>query len=113
MYGEYFGLRTCGTGSGYCASYLYLFKEITSQKSLKFIPENYWSSFITAQDLTSKIELKKDELIMHYKLEKGELNDSLDFKVNETKIFDVKFIFKNKRWITTEKSKFDGLDIEL
>jgi len=112
-YGEYFGLKTCGTGSGYCASYRYLFKEITAKERQNAIPESCWSSFGITQNLTSKMELKNDTLVMHYKLEKGELNDSSDFNVNETKIFDVKFVFKNKKWITGEKKKFDGLDLDL
>ncbi|RYD80371.1 MAG: hypothetical protein EOP53_08130 [Sphingobacteriales bacterium] len=32
-YGEYFGLKIFGTGSGYCATYLFLFKELLPQKS--------------------------------------------------------------------------------
>ncbi len=49
---------------------------------------------------------------MHYKLETGELYD-LDFRVNETKTFDVKYFFKNKKWTTNEESKFNGLDLSL
>jgi hypothetical protein len=112
-YGEYFIIKTCRTGSGYCAGYLYLFKEISSQKSQQSIPESYWSSIGVTQNLTSKMELNNDELIMHYKLEKGELNDGLDFKVSQTKVFDVKFVFKNKKWTPTEKNKFNRLDMEL
>lgn len=112
-YGKYFGLKTCGTGSGYCASYLYLFNEILSQESQNSIPESYLSSFKITQNLTSKMELKKDTLIMHYKLEEGELNDNSDFKISETRIFDVLFVFKNKKWITKENNKFDGLDFNI
>ncbi len=112
-HGKYFGLKTCGTGSGYCASYLYLFKEILSQESQNSIPESYWSSFVISQNLTSKLELKNDVLIMHYKLEKGELNENSNFKVNETRIFDVRYVFKNKKWVTRENKKFDGLDLDL
>ena len=111
-YGEYFRIKTCGTGSGYCASYFYLFKEILSQESQNSIPKEYWSSSLITQHLTSQMELKDNELTMHYKLETGELYDS-DFRVNETKTFDVKYLFKNKKWTTNEESKFNGLDLSL
>lgn len=113
QYGAYFGIKTCGTGSGYCASYLYLFKQIIAQKKQNSIPESYSSYFGIAEQLTSRMELKNEDLLMHYELEKGEINDSSEFEVNETKTFDVRFVFKNNKWTTTEKNKFDGLDLDL
>lgn len=109
---EYFCMKTCGTGSGYCASYFYLFKEILPQENQNSIPNEYWSSSIITEHLTSQMELKDNELTMHYKLETGELYD-LDFKVNETKKFNIKYLFKNKKWTTNEESKFNGLDLSL
>ena len=111
--GKYFCLKTCGTGSGYCASYLYLFKEILPQESQNSIPEEYWSSSGITQKFTSQMELGNNELTMHYKLEIGELSDSSAFRADQTRTFDVNYFFKNKKWITKDESKFDGLDLNL
>jgi hypothetical protein len=40
-YGDGYGIKICGTGSGYCASYLFLFKKIIPQDSQYSIPVYY------------------------------------------------------------------------
>lgn len=114
-YGDYFGIDICGTGSGYSADYLYLFKEISPQENQNSIPINYWSSFSIgsnlSESLSSTMEFIDDYLIMHYLLENGELDDNYEFTVKKSRTFDVKYIFKDKKWITNDSIKFDGLDI--
>lgn len=115
-FGDYFGLKTCGTGSGYCASYLYLFKDILPQEKQNSIPQSYWSSLGAgglSQSFSSEMEFKKDKLVLHYKLEDGELDDSSNFKIKKTKTFDVNYVFKNNKWTTNDSSKFEGLDLNL
>ncbi|MCW3085172.1 MAG: hypothetical protein JWP12_2538 [Bacteroidetes bacterium] len=110
--GNYFSLKTCGTGSGYCGSYLYIFKNILPQDQQKAIPESYWSTFgENAQSLNSILEFKGNQLVVHYELEIGKLDDSTNFNVDSTKRFDAKFYFKNNKWITPDSAKFDGLDV--
>lgn len=111
-YGEYFGIKICGTGSGYCASYLFLFKDIISQDSQKAIPLRFWSYCGgQAQCFNSAMEIEKDILRMHYKLEDGILDDSSNFKVTNTKTFEVKYFFRDKVWNTNDSLKFEGLDL--
>ena len=113
-FGEYFGLKTCETGSGYCASYLYLFKEILPQDKQNSIPQTYWSSIGAgglSQSLSSEMEFKKDNLFVYYKLEDGELDDRSNFNIQKIKTLEVKYMFKNNTWITNDCSKFDGLNL--
>ncbi|NUO00027.1 MAG: hypothetical protein HUU01_05360 [Saprospiraceae bacterium] len=110
--GDYFGLITCGTGSGYCAGYLYLFKEILPQDAQHSIPQWYWSSLGEQfQRFSSTMELKKDNLVVHYTVEDGELDEGSTRNIKETRKFDVRYGFKNNQWVTNDTAKFEGLDI--
>jgi len=119
--GNYFSIKTCGTGSGYCGSHIYLFKNIIAQDQQNSIPEYYWASSVGGHDaetdgpichsLSSTIEFKLDYILMHYKLEKGVLGDSLDFRIRSTEKFDVKFIMKNGMWEATDSTKLNMLDM--
>ncbi len=115
-YGDYFGIETCGTGSGYCASYLYLFKNILPQEKQNSIPQSYWSSLGAgglSQRFSSEMKFKKDKLVLYYKIEYGELDDSSNFNIKKTKTFDIEYLLKNNKWTTNDSSKFEGLDLIL
>lgn len=114
-YGDFFGIDICGTGSGYSADYLYLFKDILPQNDQNSIPINYWSSFSIggglSESLNSTMEFKDNYLIIHYLLENGELDDNSEFIVIKSRAFDVKYIFNDQKWVTNDSIKFKGLQI--
>lgn len=111
--GEYYCLKTCGTGSGYCSSYLWIFKDILPQNEQNAIPLNYWSTFSAtgqSQNFTSTVEFKNKTLIMHYQLEEGQLDDSSNFNVDAVRRFNVKYKFEKNKWTTKESKKFRNSD---
>ncbi len=114
-YGDYFCLKTCGTGSGYCGTNMYLFKEIKPQNEQNSIAESYSSfncSIGLSIILSSTIELHNDYLIMHYELKNGEFNIiHPHFKVKQTDKFDVKYKLQNDTWVATDSTKLKDLDI--
>lgn len=111
-YGDYLGVITCGTGSAYSASYLYLFKEIMPQDSVTSIPLAYWhGGTMHPETLYSEIEIVRDTATIHYTLENGELNDSMEYIIKETRNFNVNYIFGNGEWFTVEQDKYEGLAI--
>ncbi len=112
-YGEYFGIITCGTGSGYCASHLYLFKQLISQDEQKSIPEDYWSCGPNGEfhSLNSTMEFQQGNLIMHYKLDYGKMSLKGKNKVKKTKSFDAIYTFKDNKWTTNDSTKLRDLDV--
>jgi hypothetical protein len=113
--GDFFCIKTCVTGSGYCGTHIYIFKEIKPQEKQNSIVQSYWSSFSgdgLSQNLNSTIEWNNDYLLMHYELEKGKFDEKYtNFRVKRTDKFDVKYILKNAIWIATDSTKLRELDI--
>jgi len=112
--GEYFYFKTCGTGSGYCGSRIYLFKNIISQDKQNAIPESYRSFSGDGQSevLTSTMELRENYIIMHYKLETGNVDrNSKNFKAKKKDKFDIKYILHNSNWVATDSTKIKDLDL--
>ncbi|UUC44782.1 hypothetical protein [Flavobacterium cerinum] len=102
-YGHFFGIKTCATGSGYCAGYLHLFQNKLAQGEFLEIPVDLWSSLGfngLSQKLDSWIVAKKDTLLVHYTLEEGKLNEDSDFQVQHTQKITVTYRFENNKWIT-------------
>jgi hypothetical protein len=109
--GDFFALNTCGTGAGYCAKYLWLFDKVTPQEQQKSIYESIWTSIgPESQYLSSQKEIKYDTLIMYYKLEKGELDDSSEFIVKKIERFNVKYFLKDDRWLTADSLRVQEFD---
>jgi hypothetical protein len=112
-YGTFYGINICGTGSGYCAKYLLLFKNLIPQNSQKLIPIEYWSNSGEGetQSLGSFMIIEKNEIWMHYKLDIGILDDSLNFKIDNTREFNVKFKLNQEIWEMEDSTLFEGLDL--
>lgn len=112
-YGDFFGIKTCATGSGFCASNLYLFETLAQQDEQSPIPLGYWEAIGVErrpQRVSSTLELTRNELIMHYLTEVGDLDEQDNFKVKKTKKLDATFIFRNNQWVcrdSAELAKFD------
>ena len=112
-YGTFYGINICGTGSGYCAKNLLLFKNLIPQDSQKLIPIEYWSysGDGESQSLSSLMKIENNEILMHYKVEIGLLDDSLNFNINETREFDAKFKLIDGIWEPEDSTIFEGLDL--
>jgi len=112
--GNLYFLKVCGTGSGYSSSKIYIFREIKPQTEQNPIVEGYWSSFSNdglSEYLTSEMEIKNNYILMHYRIEKGELKLNDNFKPKTIKKFDVKYILVNNKWMATDSSELKKLMI--
>lgn len=109
-YGDYFGIKTCSTGSGFCATHLYLFKNLVPQDSLESVLIDYWEAMggedRNPRSLSSSLTINKDVLLVHYKLEEGKIVNDTRFKVQKTRRFDVPYILKNHQWIPQDSAMF-------
>ena len=119
-YGNFFGIQICGTGSGFCSSDLYLFKEITPQDSISSIP---FSCYVMIDDViatfhtfyTLSVELKKDVLIINYILKEGteqsnKKKGNNTYKVQIIDEFEIRYFYENEQWHTKENDKLEKLN---
>ena len=109
-YGNFFGFKQCSTGTGFAHTFLYLFKEVTSQYSMTPILINYYYCYIEYFTLsTISMKIKKDELIVHHVKETGkEQEEEIDdnyFKVLHVDKFKIKYFYENGQWNTKDKNK--------
>lgn len=103
-HGDYYSVRTCGTGSGYCAGELNVFQKIPS-KSSNSILESVWVSTCFegySCSLTSIMKIRNDTVFMNYTLEKGILKKK--FKVKKTEKFDIYYTKKDSKWIASDST---------
>lgn len=110
-YGDYFGIKTCNTGLGFCASSLYLFKKLASQDTLEPVLIDYWEAMggedRNPRRLSSFLTTDKDTLLVHYKLEEGKMvDDKPHFKVQKTRKFNLTYIRKDQQWISQDSTMF-------
>ncbi|WP_421799804.1 hypothetical protein [Haliscomenobacter sp.] len=116
-YGDFFGIKTCSTGSGFCATDLYLFKKLRQQEEQTSIPLGLWSAFGNdigePRSISANLEWNKNELIVHYLLEDGVLDDEGNFKVKLTRKMDATFIFKNQHWVCKDREQLAKFDLWL
>jgi len=108
-HGKYFSIKTCGTGSGFCSSELFIFDRLKSQEEQNSILQFAWQSFCSggACNLYSDMKIKNDIVYMHYTLEKGEQDDEGEFKIRETKYFDIHYTKKESKWISPDTIKLN------
>jgi len=105
--GDYYSIKTCGTGLGFCGSNINVFKELEPQL-LDDIPTSAWSILCALQaegpalacSITSTISIKSDTVFVHYKLETLEPDESedVDYKVINTEFFDIKYVKRETGW---------------
>jgi hypothetical protein len=94
---------------------LYLFKTLVQQDEQSPIPLGYWEAIGVErrpQRVSSTLELTRNELIMHYLTEVGDLDGQGNFMVKKIKKMDATFTFRNNQWVcrdSTELAKFDLL----
>ncbi len=104
---NYYFLKECGTGSGYCSTELYIFKELVSKDSLKPLNINYFMApgiDDRAYQLQSDYTLHHNTLTVHYVLEK--LKDTKrGYKVRNRKKFTIEYLEKQGNWTATDSTK--------
>ncbi len=114
---DYYFIKNCGTGSGFCSSNIYLFKEISPQEQLNTITQKVFSSMcdgdikhqLLSCSVTSKIEIKPKSLVFHYKYDKGRITKSNKFKIKKSENFDIEYFLKDKLWIALDSTKLEKI----
>lgn len=118
-HGNYYSIKTCVTGSGYCQGLLNIFKHLEPQSNFE-ITENLWSSICVFQpdeapalacSLTSTMSIKSDTVTMHYKLKHiaFEGKDDEIEKVKSTEFFDIKYTKKQTGWIAVDSTNISKI----
>lgn len=116
--GEYYYIRPCGTGSGYCAADIHLFRD------LKKVPENpiaeyAWSSgfgdFPYLWLTTTEMELTLDGVKFKYKYEEGEIVDvdttTSVLKAIKTLRFTIDYILVDNRWTAKDSTMLKAINL--
>ena len=107
-HGDYYSIKTCETGSGFCGGHINVFREPEPQ-TLNYIPASAWSTWCLYQaeeapalacSMTSTISIKSDTVFVHYKLKTLEPDDSEDVNYNviNTEFFDIKYVKRETGW---------------
>lgn len=103
-HGNYYSIRTCGTGSGYCSGELNVFQTI-APKSANSILQSVWVSMCSegySCSLSSTMKIRNDTVFMKYTLEKGTLKKK--WKVKKTEKFDIYYTKKDSVWIASDST---------
>lgn len=107
---DYFYLKSCGTGSAFCAAELYIFKEVVPQDEINPIIKNVFNGLCyyekrktLACTLDAKIETKPNSLVFHYEYKKGISRNGKKYK--EIEKFDVEYTLINKNWVANDTTK--------
>ena len=108
---NFYYLKDCGSGSGFCSTQYYIFKEITPQKKLNPIIINSFCGMCELQNnkiikclLSSKVDFKNDSLIVHYSLIKKTETQTLS-----SHHFNVKYYQKDNFWRATDSTEIKKL----
>lgn len=103
----YFGTQSCGTGSGHCSSYIYLFKNFTPQGH--GICSYIWTGWCVggeiACNLTSDMKIKNDTVTMHYTMQHLKERRNGKYKVIDEEKFDIKYVAHKQVWIALDSTK--------
>lgn len=113
---DYFFIKVCTTGSAFCASEVYAFKDIESKSQNPIINTIFNGMCLPTKNgflackLSSSIEIKPNSLIFHYRYDKGSFKKSGKFKTKMSEQFDVEYVQKNKKWMALDSTKLKQLD---
>lgn len=111
---DYFYLKSCGTGSAFCATQLYVFKEVAPQDDLNTIIKSLFNGVcyfdknkLKACTLDSKIETKPNALVFHYEYKKGISRNGKRYKKIEN--FDIEYTLINNKWGANDTLKLNKI----
>lgn len=99
--GDYFFVRTCGTGAAMCTSDLYLFKTAQAQEEQQPISEWYWMGS-NAEDpaiheVLSVVDVKGDSVTVQYTAIEGVEPVKMDS-------FDITYRMTDNRWVPNDST---------
>lgn len=107
---DYFYLKSCGTGSAFCATQLYVFKDVIPQDEMNPIIKSVFNGLCyigkkkpMACVLDAKIETKPNSLLFHYEYKKGISRNGKKYK--EIENFDIEYTLINKSWVANDSTK--------
>lgn len=102
--GNYFMFDVCGTGSGFCGTKTYYFKNVIPQDSLIGIADNYSSQFDTfLTTLVSTKHINDNILTYHYRFENFEINYEEKIRPTGIDTFSIDYILHNNTWFCNDK----------
>lgn len=109
-HGDYFTMKTCGTGLAHCSTTIHPFKEFTPQ--VNGIYSDIWTGFCEftpttpiACHLTSNMEIHNDTITMHYTMEHLKERRNGKYKVIGKEKFDIKYIERESGWVALDSTK--------
>ncbi len=114
-YGNYFGIKTCGTGTSYCSGSLYLFKTVLPQDDQTPISLHCWQGNIGFGGMSQSLESdmvfnSENSLTVHYQLEEGNVDEeSMVFTAKTTKRFAFTYQFDGCQWLPGDQAKVEEL----
>jgi hypothetical protein len=105
--GGYFGTESCGTGSGYCSSDIYLFKNFSEQGHgiCSYVYSGWCVGGEIACQLTSDIDIKNDTVTMHYTMEHLKEKRNGKYKTVSSEKFDIKYVEREQGWVALDSTK--------
>ncbi|WP_206156159.1 hypothetical protein [Chitinophaga fulva] len=111
-WGDYYFLKICGTGSGYCSTNLFCFQDVVPQDSLRHVVAGYWSAMgNTGTDniwnIESNMQINGDTLWMHYKLEEFDQEDTVYLQPKDTATFTVMYLKDKKGWRAVDSTMLE------
>jgi|GEM_PF-1868087 len=110
-YGRYYAISTCGTGSGHCSEYLYLFERLTPQDSINPILLTSFNAFGGSQTtLSGNVGMHDSIAIIHYTYTvKAVIPEKKSQE--SSKQFDMTYYPTHHSWLSPDSNKLDGLNI--
>lgn len=103
--GDFLCFKFCSTGSGYCASRLFLFKHVVPMNE-NVICTYIWEAF-TGISLTSTMTIKDNVLNVNYKLIKNKIvttADIIKYVPLTSENFKIDYIFNGSRWYAKDST---------
>jgi|GEM_PF-1525084 len=112
----YFSIKTCGTGSAHCSSYIHLFKGFGAQDHgiCGYIYTGWCvptHKAMLACHLTSTMKIKNDTVIMHYTMEHLKERRNGKYKTVFSEKFDVKYVEHKQGWVALDSTKLQNLPL--
>ncbi|MBO9732497.1 MAG: hypothetical protein J7623_27895 [Chitinophaga sp.] len=101
--GNYFFVRTCGTGTSMCTSELYLFKTALAQEAQQPVSEWYWMGSNAADPaihgVSSVVNVQGDSVQVHYTVVAG-------VAPMRTDSFDITYHLLRGKWVASDSTAF-------
>jgi len=111
---DYFYIKSCGTGSAFCSSELYFFKEITPQDNLNPIIKSVFNGMCETNGkkwlaclLESTFQTTENSIIFNYEYKSGVSKNSRKYKKIEK--FNVEYHLKNNVWIANDTTRISQI----